>query len=165
MSSAAPTSPIVPLPIIQPDVVPSAVQTTDDSPLTPKPATYDLSQFQLDEILGNATNRKMVTCLGRFVDRSPTDQAIVLFEKNPFDERHLKTTRKRAAAPAGDLVADGGDEVEQDGASGDGATVAVGVAEGYFSASSTLEERFTNDIYGTFECFPNPALNCNSICS
>lgn len=114
-------------------------------------APYDLSKFELDSILSNATNRKMITCLGRFLDRSETDQAIVLFEKNPFDERHVRTTKAAEAREVVVVDCGGSDDSNESTAE-----------PGYFSSHSTLKERFTNDIYGTFECFPNPAVNSNT---
>lgn len=143
------TSQIVPATTSQQVEDASSAVPTETSPKLP----YDLSKFKLDSILSNATNRKLITCLGRFVDRSPTDQAILLFEKNPFDERHFKTN---------DDEESGGESVVDGDGSGDGGIVEI-IEPGYFSLSSTLTERFTNDIYGTFECFPNPAVNCNCI--
>lgn len=142
-SASSPSSPVVP-----------ANSQLDSAPTEERSkVTYDFSKFQLDSILSNATNRKMITCLGRFLDLSSTDQAIVLFEKNPFDERHFKTNHGGALP---------GDEVVVDDGSGDGLINDVVVEPGFFSSSSVLKERFTNDIYGTFECSPNPAVNSKS---
>lgn len=51
---------------------------------------YDLSKFKLVSILNNNSNRKLICILGHFLDRSETDQAIILFEKKAFTETQLQ---------------------------------------------------------------------------
>lgn len=112
---------------------------------TTPPATnlpFDLSKFVLDRVLSNATNRKMICCLGRFTDRGgPADRAIVILEKTAFAETELSPATAEGAA----------------GGEGD----ADKTAATYFSSSSQLRELFVNDIYGNFECFPCPDINRN----
>lgn len=109
---------------------------TAAAPLARQP--YDLSKFVFDSVLSNATNRKMVCCLGRFSDRgSDADRAIVIFEKTAFAEADLKGGANDGDGPAS--------------------------SAGYFSAASRLREVFVNDIYGNFECFPSPDINRNCL--
>lgn len=122
---------------------------------------YDLSAFVLESVLSNMTNRKMVCCLGRFTDRgSESDRAIVIFEKTAFAETELSAAAASVekvvvVADANDVIdlGAGGDGVKKDSTNRTKAT--------YFSSESRLREEFVNDIYGNFECFPSPELNCN----
>lgn len=99
---------------------------------------YDLSKFRLKEILNNNSGRKTVCCLGNFTDLSESDEALIIFEKTAFAKNHLV----------------GGTE-EQDTNNDEQSN------NGYFSSLSQLRESFVNDIYGNFECFPNPEINSN----
>lgn len=114
--------------------VSSVAPVESDSPRRP----YDLSKFRLKEILNNNSGRKSVCCLGYFTDLSEVDEALILFEKTAFAKKHL-----------------GGGADEQDTNTDHASNT------GFFSSSSQLRETFVNDIYGNFECFPNPEINSN----
>lgn len=115
----------------------SSVVPVESALVSPR-KPYDLSKFQLKEILNNNSGRKTVCCLGHFTDLSESDEALIIFEKSAFAMKHL-----------------GGGTEEQDTNNDNSSNT------GYFSSLSELRESFVNDIYGNFECFPNPEINSN----
>lgn len=115
--------------------------------------SYDLSKFQLTSILSNNSNRKTVCCLGHFGDIE-SDQALVIFEKTAFTSNDLITSHSSGQSSSNKLS----------GASDTAAVVKTAkdgetTKNGYFSSLTTLKEAFVNDIYGNFECFPDPDIN------
>lgn len=118
---------------------------------------FELSAFVLEKVLSNFTQRKMICCLGRFTDRgSESDRAIIIFEKAAFAENQLSPPATTAAATNAKVGA--GDDEK---AAGEDINKTTSTKSYFFSSASRLREMFVNDIYGNFECFPSPELNCN----
>ncbi|XP_001359051.3 m7GpppX diphosphatase [Drosophila pseudoobscura] len=93
-----------------------------------KSPTYDISKFRLKRILQNNSVRKSIALLGTFPDLSETDDAIVVFEKNAYQESDVSTSKELPAKPS------------------------------YFSAELKVDTEFINNIYGSFQVVPSPDL-------
>ncbi|SPP83154.1 m7GpppX diphosphatase [Drosophila guanche] len=93
-----------------------------------KSPTYDISKFRLKRILNNNSVRKSISLLGTFPDLSETDEAIVVFEKNAYQESDISTEAASKESPA---------------------------KPSYFSAELKVNTEFINNIYGSFQVVPS----------
>lgn len=115
--------------------------------------SYDLSKFCIDRILTNNTKSKTITILGKFPSQQndkETEPAIVIFEKGAFTASNFHTENTQN-------FNDGDDDVKN------GDIVKQIEHSTFFSSDTILKIEFLNDIYGNFECFPNPEINSKSI--
>lgn len=103
---------------------------------------YDLSKFKTEKILQNNCTRKSACILGRFIDIDSNDdnnnRALIILEKNAFTPQIIG-------------VNDDDDHTDDKNDSD----------FSFFSVLSKLKTDFINDIYGNFQCFPNPDINSN----
>lgn len=129
--------------------------------------SYDLSKFQLTSILSNNSNRKTVCCLGQFADNlRESEQALVIFEKTAFTSKDLLTSNliSDSINSSSSSISSGSSiQASASDASKNNIQIEDGkIYTGYFSSLTKLKEAFVNDIYGNFECFPNPEINSKS---
>lgn len=100
---------------------------------------YDLSKFKTEKILLNNSTRKSACVVGRFDndddDDNANDRALIILEKTAFTSSDLN------------IASNDDDDVIRNSS--------------YFSCATKLKTDFVNDIYGNFQCFPKPELNCN----
>lgn len=101
---------------------------------------YDLSKFKTDKILQNNSTRKSACILGHFTDdnNSTENRALIILEKNAFTPQTIG-------------INDNNDNDEN----------STNQNLSFFSVLSKLKTDFINDIYGNFQCFPNPDINSN----
>ncbi|XP_037819880.1 m7GpppX diphosphatase [Lucilia sericata] len=120
-----------------------------------KTPNYDLNKFRLQRILNNNTRNKSIALLGNFPDLSPSDKAIVIFEKKAFQESEVAT---------------GKDEEEEENAKENGSKESVKekvetaeeeepMKPTYFCSDLIVQTQFINNIYGSYQCTPPAKLS------
>ena len=107
-------------------------------------ANYDLNKFKLIRILNNNTRNKSIALLGKFPDLSDTDRAIVIFEKQAFQESDVATKNENET---------NGNEEEQVLTQKNADKVS------YFGNNLKVQTEFINNIYGSYQCIPPPDLS------
>lgn len=113
-------------------------------------ASYDLNKFHLQRILNNNTRNKSIALLGSFPDLSDSDNAIVIFEKQAFQETDVATT---------------GEHAEKNGKEpNDNDTTTKEIEEvltkpSYFCSDLKVQTEFINNIYGSYQCTPPDKLS------
>lgn len=103
---------------------------------------YDLSSFEAEEVLSNNVHAKRIVVLGRFVNDTITDKALVILEKTAFTTDDVSTGRKTANAGLGEPPEDSPAQQLQN-------------PRKLFASDTKLEVLLRNDIYADFLCYPN----------
>lgn len=120
-------------------IVPAEALQAQEEEIKPQISSYDINKFKLTKVLSNNTSRKMIALLGTFPEVSATDEAVLLFEKQPFAEDDVQTDNK----PTVDVESTNGTNKLS-----------------LFSKNFTIKTELLNDIYGNFQCNPDDNLNC-----
>ncbi|XP_013119512.2 m7GpppX diphosphatase [Stomoxys calcitrans] len=113
----------------------------EKTPTKQATASYDLNKFRLHRILNNNTRNKSIALLGRFPDVSENDQAIIVLEKQSFQESDVATSSDNSNGVAKEDV------------------VVNLAAASYFNNDLKVQTEFINNIYGNYRCSPPSELN------
>lgn len=132
----------------------AAAPEAADTTTTP---SYDLNKFRLERILNNNTRNKSIALLGNFPHLSDSDRAIIIFEKQAFQESDVATSAT--------LTGDASNGIEKNGnklpekKEGEVVETVPLTKPSYFCSDLKVQTEFINNIYGSYKCTPPADLN------